>query len=103
MNAVAKNGFCLYVRGDRTQHLERLAGTSAAIIAYVCVNMLKPITYLMKSLAFACCIYALCPAVAQAQTWKWAQRHGGDSVEATGFHGMPDPFQERKQGWNSVV
>lgn len=44
------------------------------------------------------------PQSANAQNWNWAKRHGGDSVETVGgWNSMSPPFQDRLQGWNSVV
>ncbi|MBS1614552.1 MAG: T9SS type A sorting domain-containing protein [Bacteroidetes bacterium] len=42
-------------------------------------------------------IYPCAPGF--AQSWRWAQRHGGDSIETAGGWG----FINRLQGWNSVV
>lgn len=38
----------------------------------------------------------------QAQNWKWAQRHGGDSITIKAY-GFSPLFQDRINGWNSVV
>ncbi|MBS1614785.1 MAG: T9SS type A sorting domain-containing protein [Bacteroidetes bacterium] len=61
----------------------------------------------MKHIALIMCssLLGMLPAArTQAQSWIWAQRHGGDSVEVSG-RGIGGSIYsgDRVQGWNSVV
>jgi hypothetical protein len=47
-------------------------------------------------------VLTMLPHTSHAQTWKWAQRHGGDSIQSSSVFFQP-PFQNRLRGWNSVV